>query len=50
MVVIRAGKTCPESGVYKCPSCEQQVPMAKGEIMAECDKCGPVVWEQILRA
>lgn len=50
MVTIKAGKTCLETGVYKCPACDMQISMAKGEIMLLCDKCGTVVWELVLRA
>jgi hypothetical protein len=47
--MIKTGKICSESGVYKCPACEGQVSMAKGEVMPPCDKCGQVVWEQVLK-
>lgn len=50
MLQIKAGKLCSESGVYECPACGEKVPMAKGETMPRCDKCGPVVWEQVLKA
>ena len=50
MVMIKAVKTYLETGVYKCPACDMQISMAKGEIMSLCDKCDLVVWELLLRA
>ena len=49
MILIKTGKLGSESGVYKCPACERQISVAKGEVMPSCDQCGPVVWEQILK-
>lgn len=48
MIQIKAGKLCSDSGVYKCPVCSSEVPMAKGEIMPDCS-CGSVVWDQVLK-
>ncbi|MDK2920158.1 MAG: hypothetical protein PWQ37_2891 [Candidatus Petromonas sp.] len=44
------GSICQQSGVYKCPKCSNEIPLAKGNRFPPCNKHGAVNWKLVRKA
>jgi len=47
----KSGMESPESGLFICTNCKNEIiPIAKGDTLPPCKKCGGNEWQIILRA